>query len=73
MALEGNVLDVSSVYRAAAESLASEHASRLASMQAAERSIEEHLEAQKAEFRRRRQETITEELIDIVTGFEAAR
>jgi F-type H+-transporting ATPase subunit gamma len=63
----------SSVYRAAAESLASEHASRLASMQAAERNVEEHLEAQQAEHRRRRQEAITEELLDIVTGFEAAR
>jgi len=63
----------SSVYRAAAESLASEHASRLASMQAAERNIEEHLEEQQAEFRRRRQETITEELLDIVTGFDASR
>jgi F-type H+-transporting ATPase subunit gamma len=63
----------SSVYRAAAESLASEHASRLASMQAAERNIEEHLEEQQAEFRRRRQETITEELLDIVTGFAASR
>lgn len=63
----------SSVYRAAAESLASEHASRLAAMQAAERSIEEHLEEQQAEFRRRRQEAITEELLDLVTGFEAAR
>jgi F-type H+-transporting ATPase subunit gamma len=63
----------SAVYRAAAESLASEHASRLASMQAAERSIEEHLAEQHAEFRRRRQQAITEELLDIVTGFEAAR
>lgn len=62
----------SSVYRAAAESLAAEHASRLASMQAAERSIEEHLEEQQAEFRRRRQQAITEELLDIVTGFEAS-
>jgi len=62
----------SSVYRAAAESLASEHASRLASMQAAERNIEEQLEEQQVEFRRRRQETITEELLDIVTGFEAS-
>jgi F-type H+-transporting ATPase subunit gamma len=61
-----------SVYRAAAESLASEHASRLASMQAAERSIEEHLETQHAEFQRRRQEAITAELLDIVTGFEAS-
>jgi len=63
----------SSVYRAAAESLASEHASRLASMQAAERSIEEHLGEQQAQFRRRRQGTITEELLDILTGFEATR
>ena len=62
-----------SVYQAAAESLASEHASRLASMQAAERNIEDHLEEQQAEFRRRRQETITEELLDIVAGFEASR
>jgi F-type H+-transporting ATPase subunit gamma len=62
----------SSVYRAAAESLASEHASRLLSMQAAERNIEEHLEAQHAEFRRRRQEAITGELLDIVSGFEAS-
>jgi F-type H+-transporting ATPase subunit gamma len=63
----------SSVYRAAAESLASEHASRLAAMQAAERNIDAHLEEQAAEFRRRRQETITEELLDVVTGFEASR
>ena len=60
------------VYRAAAESLASEHASRLAAMQAAERNIEEQLEEQHAEFRRRRQEAITGELLDILTGFEAA-
>lgn len=62
----------SAVYRAAAESLASEHASRLAAMQAAERNIEEHLDEQHARFRQRRQETITEELLDIVTGFEAS-
>ena len=63
----------SSVYRAAAESLASEHASRLASMQAAERTIAERLDEQHGEFRRVRQQTITEELLDIVTGFEASR
>jgi F-type H+-transporting ATPase subunit gamma len=61
----------SSVYRAAAESLASEHASRLASMQAAERNIEEQLDAQRAELRRRRQDAITGEILDLVTGFEA--
>jgi F-type H+-transporting ATPase subunit gamma len=42
-------------------------------MQAAERNIEERLEGQRAEFRRRRQDAITEELLDIVTGFEASR
>jgi len=63
----------SSVYRAAATSLASEHASRLASMQAAVRNIEEHLEEQRGEFRHLRQATITEEMLDIVTGFEASR
>jgi len=60
------------VYRAATESLASEHASRLVAMQAAERNIEEHLEEQRAEFRRRRQEAITGELLDVLTGFEAS-
>ena len=63
----------SAVYRAAAESLASEHASRLASMQAAVRNIEEHLEELRGEFRHLRQATITEEMLDIVTGFEESR
>jgi len=62
----------SSLYRTAAESLASEHASRLAAMQAAERSVEEHLEIQHGEFRRRRQAAITGELLDVLTGFEAS-
>jgi F-type H+-transporting ATPase subunit gamma len=60
-----------SLYRAFAESLASENASRLASMQAAERSIDERLEALRGEFRYQRQHAITEELLDIVSGFEA--
>jgi F-type H+-transporting ATPase subunit gamma len=60
------------VYRAAAESLAAEHASRLAAMQAAERSIDERLDELRAELRRRRQEAITEELLDIVAGVEAS-
>lgn len=59
------------LFRAFAESAASEHASRLQSMQAAERNIEEKLEEQNAEFRRRRQDAITAELIDIVSGYEA--
>lgn len=59
------------LYRAFAESLASENASRLASMQAAERNIAERLEELQALFRYRRQHSITEELLDIVAGFEA--
>lgn len=62
-----------SVYRAAADSMASEHATRLAAMQAAERNIEDHLEDLQVEFRSRRQQAITEELLDIVAGFEALR
>jgi hypothetical protein len=65
-------LEWQSIHRPRAESLASEHASRLASMQAAERNIEERLAEQEAPFRRRRQEVITEELLDIVTGFAAS-
>lgn len=58
------------LFRAAAESAASEHATRLTAMQAAERNIEEHLEQMTAAYRRKRQESITAELLDIVSGFE---
>ena len=60
-----------SLYRAFVESLASENASRLASMQMAEKNIEEHLNELSAQFHRRRQSAITSELLDVVTGFEA--
>jgi F-type H+-transporting ATPase subunit gamma len=60
-----------SLYRAFAESLASENASRLASMQNAEKNIEEQLQDLHMQFHRTRQMTITEELLDIVAGFEA--
>ncbi len=59
------------LFRAAAESAASEHATRLAAMQAAERNIESHLSETQALYRRRRQQAITEELLDVVAGFEA--
>lgn len=62
-----------SLYRAFAESLASENASRLASMQAAEKNIEERLQELHGQFHRQRQMTITEELLDIVAGFEAMK
>lgn len=60
-----------SIYRAVAESLASENASRLSSMQAAERNIEERLDELRAEYHQERQRSITEELLDIVAGSEA--
>lgn len=60
-----------SLYRAFVESLASENASRLLSMQAAEENIEEHLNDLNSQFHRQRQAAITSELLDVVTGFEA--
>ena len=58
------------LYRAFAESLANENASRLASMQAAERNIQEHLTELTTRYHENRQQSITEELLDIVAGFE---
>ncbi len=60
-----------SLYRAFVESLASENASRLSSMQAAEKNIEERLKELNTQFHSQRQASITMELLDIVTGFEA--
>lgn len=59
------------LYRALAEALASEHATRLAAMQGAERNIEERREDLMQDYRVKRQETITRELMDVVSGFEA--
>jgi F-type H+-transporting ATPase subunit gamma len=59
------------LFRACAESLAAEHGSRLAAMQAAERNIDERLDEVTGRFRRVRQEKITSELLDVVSGFEA--
>jgi F-type H+-transporting ATPase subunit gamma len=60
-----------SLYRACAESLASENASRLAAMQRAEKNIDESLEDLNRTFHRLRQSGIDEELFDVVSGFEA--
>jgi len=62
-----------SLYRAFAESMASENAGRLASMQVAERNIEERLEELNTLYRHERQSSITDELLDIMSGFEALR
>ena len=60
-----------SLFRACAESLASENASRLAAMQRAEKNIDELLEDLSRTFHRLRQSGIDEELFDVVSGFEA--
>lgn len=60
-----------SLFRASAESLASENASRLAAMQRADRNIGELLTDLGARFHRNRQSGIDEELFDVVAGFDA--
>jgi F-type H+-transporting ATPase subunit gamma len=60
-----------SLFRASAESLASENASRLAAMQRADRNIGELLTDLHARFHRTRQSGIDEELFDVIAGFDA--
>lgn len=59
------------LFRACAESRASENASRIASMHRAEKKIEQRLNDLQFEFNQHRQRSITEELLDIMSGFEA--
>lgn len=61
-----------SLFRACAGSLASEHASRQHAMQRAVKNIDEHLQELNLLYQRERQNSITEELLDIVNGFEAS-
>ena len=60
-----------SIFRACAESLESENASRLAAMQRADKNIDELLEDLNRTFHRLRQDGIDEELFDVISGFEA--
>lgn len=60
-----------SIYKACAESLASENASRLEAMLRAEKNIEELLDGLNQNFRHQRQTGIDEELFDLVAGYEA--
>lgn len=60
-----------SLFRACAESLASENASRLAAMQRADRNIGELLQTLQANFHQLRQASIDEELFDVIAGFDA--
>lgn len=60
-----------SLYRACAESLASENASRLAAMQRADTSIDDTLEFLHGTFDRLRQGAIDAELFDVTAGYES--
>jgi F-type H+-transporting ATPase subunit gamma len=58
-------------FQACAESLASENASRLAAMQRAEKNIDGILESLNRKLHSVRQESIDEELFDVISGYEA--
>jgi F-type H+-transporting ATPase subunit gamma len=60
-----------SLFKACAESLASENASRLAAMQRAEKNIDSLLTDLNRSFYRLRQSSIDEELFDVISGFNA--
>ncbi len=60
-----------SLFRACAESSASENASRLAAMQRADTNINELLVTLQGSFNRLRQSSIDEELFDVISGFDA--
>ncbi len=56
--------------RGLAESLASENTSRLLSMQVAERNIQEKIVELTSIYHQQRQNSITSELLDVISGFE---
>ncbi len=60
-----------SIFRACAESLASENASRLAAMDRADRNIDKMLGTLQDSLHRMRQAKIDEELSDVISGFKA--
>ncbi len=60
-----------SLFRACAESLASENASRLSAMERADKNISELLDELQSRYNRQRQSGIDAELFDMVAGFEA--
>ena len=69
-AMIGEYLFVS-IFRACAESLASENASRLAAMDRADRNIDKMLVTLHDTYQRLRQARIDEELSDVLSGFKA--
>ena len=60
-----------SLFRACAESLAAENASRLSAMHRAEKNIDDMLEELTRRYNERRQAGIDEELFDVVSGFQS--
>ena len=60
-----------SLFRACAESLASENASRLAAMERADKNIQELLENLHVTYHQLRQSLIDEELFDVISGYES--
>ena len=62
-----------SLFKACAESLTSENASRLNAMTRAEKNIGEMLDTLHNQYHRLRQSSIDEELFDVVSGFEALK
>ncbi|WP_163379099.1 F0F1 ATP synthase subunit gamma [Cyclobacterium sp. SYSU L10401] len=63
----------SSLFKACAESLASENSSRLIAMQRAEKNIGELLDNLNYEYHQLRQGLIDAELFDVIAGFEALK
>ena len=55
------------------DALSAEHHMRLTTMQAAEKNIDENLDAMNLQYQQMRQENITTELLDVVSGAEALR
>lgn len=62
-----------SVFRASAEAMVTENAARLELMQQAEQSVDDRLEEVGGELRSVRQTEITNELMDVIIGFEALK
>ncbi|WP_339752425.1 F0F1 ATP synthase subunit gamma [uncultured Marinobacter sp.] len=62
-----------SVFQASAEAMVTENAARLALMQQAEQAVDDRLEEVGGQFRRVRQDEITNELMDIIIGFGALK
>lgn len=60
-----------SVYRALLESTASEHGSRMTAMRSASENAEEMIEDLELEANRARQDEITQQILEVVTGAEA--